>query len=87
MSIVDQVENSVKKYVFGIGIKKAVASFVKVSFAYAMAHGIKISVAIPGIGVLDTNSELALAAFINSALTVVKNWAKQKYPKQFGGWL
>ena len=86
MSIIDGVENKVKEWFFGVAIRKAIVSVVKLIFSYCAAHAIKISVAIPGIGVLDTNSELALTAFINSALTVLRNWAKIKYPGKFG-WL
>ena len=84
MSIIDRVEDGAKKWILNIALKKGVVSLVNAIFAYCIAHGIKISVTIPGIGVLDTNSELALAAFINSALTVVKNWAKTKWPNKFG---
>ena len=86
MGIVDNVENAVKKYMFGVGLKKGVTSLVKLIISYCTAKGISISVAIPGIGTLDTNSELALAAFINSGLTILRNWAKTKWPKKFA-WL
>lgn len=81
MTIINDVENKIKEWVFGIAIKKGIISLVKVIFSYCVAHGIKVTFTIPGIGVLDTNSELALTAFINSALTVLKNWAKVKFPK------
>lgn len=80
MTIINDIKNKMRGWVFGIALKKAIVSFVKVAISYCIAHGIKISVAIPGIGILDTNSELALTAFINSLLTVLRNWAKVKYP-------
>lgn len=84
MSIIDTVEGKVKEWLLGVALKKGVVSLVKAVFAYCVAHAIKISVVIPGIGVLDTNSELALTAFINSALTVFRNWLKTKFPEKFG---
>lgn len=87
MNIIDQVETKAKAWLFGVAIKKAVVSFCKAAFAYCIAHGIKVSVSIPGIGVLDTNSELALTAFINSGLTVLRNYLKQKFPEGIGKYL
>jgi len=77
MSIVDPV----KRWVLGIGLKKGVTSLVKLIISYAAAHAISINVNVPGIGIFDTSSELALTAFINSALAVLRNWLKIKYPK------
>ena len=83
MSIIDTGVNKAKEWLFGVALKKGIVSFVKVAISYCAAHGIKLAVAIPGIGTLDTNSELALTAFINSGLTVLRNWLKVNYPNKF----
>lgn len=86
MSIISKIEDKAKVWLIDVALKKGVVSLVKAIFAYCVAHSINVSIAIPGIGTLDTNSELALAAFINSALTVLRNYIKTKFPAKFG-WL
>jgi len=81
MSIIDPV----KKWLYGIAIKKAVLSAAKLIVSYAIAHGIRINVAIGGVAI-DSTSEAAMVVALNSSLTFVRNWAKVKWPKQLG-WL
>lgn len=76
----------VKKFLFGIALKKGVVSAAKLMVSYAIAHGIKLSVTLPNGIAIDTTSEAGMVIAINSGLTVLCNWLKQKWPEKFG-WL
>jgi len=75
----------VKKWLIGKALKKGVVSLAKLIVSYALAHGITVSADINGFSV-NTSSEAAMVAVINSALAVLKNWLKIKWPEKFG-WL
>ncbi len=78
MSIIDPV----KKWIVGIGLKKGVVSAAKLIVSYAIAHGLKASFIIGGIGI-DITDEAAMVVAINSGLAVLKNWLKVKWPEKF----
>jgi hypothetical protein len=81
MSIIDPV----KKWMFGIALKKGVLSLAKLLFSYISAKGITIVGSMGGVAV-DLSSELAIVATINTLLKVFFNWLKTTYPEKFG-WL
>lgn len=76
MSIID----SVKGWVFGIALKKGIKSAAKLIVSFAVAHGIKLSVAVHGVAI-NTTDEAGLVVAINSGLKVLFNWIKVKWPK------
>jgi len=75
----------VKKFILGIAVKKGVLSLSKLIVSYCLAKGVSFVGVIGGIAI-DTNSELAITAAINTALKVAFNWLKTKWPDKFG-WL
>ncbi len=79
------IGDTVKAWVFGIALKKAVVSASKLLVSWAISHGITVAFSVGGI-VIDTTNEGAMVLAINSGLTVVRNWLKTKYPTRFG-WL
>jgi len=85
MNIIDQGTNAVKKFLYGIAIKKAVVSAAKLIVAFAIAHGIKLAVVVQGI-TIDIQNEAVMIVAINSVLTALRNFLKVKYPKTCG-WL
>lgn len=81
MSIFD----SVKGWLLSVALGKGVKSLAKLIVSYCLAKGVSFIGVIGGISI-DTNSELAITAAINSALKVVFNWVKMKWPGKFD-WL
>ena len=79
MSILDPV----KKWIFGIGLKKGAMSLAKLIVSFAASKGIAFAGTFGGIQV-DTSDVLIMTAAINSALAVVRNWVKIKWPDKFG---
>lgn len=75
MSIVDGVEG----WVLGIALGKGIKSLAKLVVSYCLAKGVSFVGIIGGIQI-DTNSELAITAAINSILKILFNWLKLKYP-------
>jgi hypothetical protein len=85
MSIIDTGVDAAKKYIFGIALAKGVKSAGKFIVSWCMAHGVKVACVAYGIPV-DTTSEVAMIGAINSALKVLFDTLKRKYPSTFG-WL
>lgn len=81
MSITD----TVKGWIFGIALKKAVVSAAKLIVAWAIGHSITLNIPINGVQI-DLQSEGAMIIAINSVLTILRNYLKTKFPKQCG-WL
>jgi hypothetical protein len=79
------ITDPVKKWVFGIALAKGVKSLAKLLVSYFLAHGVSFVGAIGGVQI-DTTSELAITAAINSALKMLFNWLKTRWPAKFG-WL
>ena len=75
MSIVDTVEG----WLVGKALAKGVASAAKLIVSFAISHGIKLVTAIHGIAI-DTTNEAAMTVAINSALKVLFDWMKAKWP-------
>ena len=80
MSIIDTGVDKAKEWLFTVALKKAVVSAAKVLVAWCIAHGVNIVATIGGMSI-DTTSEAAMTVVINSLLTMVRNWAKVKFPK------
>lgn len=80
MSIIDSIQDKLVGWVFGKALVKAIASAAKLIVSYAIAKGISLNVVIGGIAI-NTQDELAMTVAINSALKMVFNWIKVKYPK------
>lgn len=76
MSIIDPI----KAWVFGIALKKAVASAAKLVVSYCMAKGVSVVSVIAGIPI-DTTDVMVMTAAINSGLKMLFNWMKVKWPK------
>ena len=81
MSVLDPV----KTWVLSIGLKKGAVSLAKLIVSYATAKGISFAAVVGGIQIDITDIGIMTAA-INSALTVLRNWLKIRYPDKFG-WL
>jgi len=75
----------IKKWLFGIALKKGIVSAAKLIVSWAVAQGVKLSFSIGGV-LIDTTNEAVMVVAINSLLTVLRNFLKTKYPKTFG-WL
>lgn len=73
----------VKKWIFSIGLKKGAVSLAKLIVAFATAKGVSFVAVIGGIQIDITDIGIMTAA-INSALTVLRNWLKIKWPEKFG---
>jgi hypothetical protein len=79
------LEDTVKKWVFGIALKKGVISLAKLLVSYFLAHKINFVGFIGGVQV-DTTNTLVLTAAINTFLKMFISWLKETYPEKFG-WL
>lgn len=83
MNIIDQVENKAKEWLLKVALAKGVKSAAKLIVSYCATKGIIFVGTVFGV-VIDTGSlgsiEAALTLAINSALAVVRNWAKHKWP-------
>ena len=85
MSIIDAVEEPVKKWVLGVAIKKGANSAAKFIVAWCFSHCIVIAAAPLGIQI-DTTNEGVMAVAINSFLKVIFHLIKDKWPGKFD-WL
>lgn len=81
MSLVDPI----KKWLFGIALKKGILSLAKLIVSYCLANGVSFVGAIGGVQI-DTSSELAITAAINTLLKMLFNLLKTKWPEKFA-WL
>ena len=80
MSIIDTGVDKAKEWLFGIALKKAVVSAVKVLVSWCIAHGVSIAGTIGGMSI-DTTSVAAMTVVVNSLLTMLRNWLKVTFPK------
>lgn len=83
MSIIDTGVDKAKEWLLSVALKKAVVSAVKVLVSWCVAHGVTIVANVGGMSI-DTTSEAAMIVVINSLLTMLRNWAKVKFPKACG---
>lgn len=87
--LVDKAGDAVKKFVVNIAIKKAVVSAAKLIVSYCATKGLIFVGTFFGV-VVDTGSvesiQAALTLGINSILTMIRNYAKTKWPAKFS-WL
>ena len=79
MTIIQDAEDKVKEWVFGIALGKGVASLAKLLVSFFTAKGIAIVSTIGGI-TINTTDVLAMTAAINSGLKMLFNWMKVKWP-------
>lgn len=79
MSIITDVEDKVKGWVFTVALGKGVASAAKLIVSWAIAHGISLVVSVGGVAI-NTTDEAAMVIAINSGLKIVFNWMKVKWP-------
>jgi len=85
MTIISDVKNKTKEWLFTVAIKKAVVKLAQLIVAFAVAKGITFSAVIGGIAI-DLSNVNVMTAAIFSILEIVRNFLKIKFPKYFG-WL
>jgi hypothetical protein len=73
----------VKKWVFGIALKKMIVSAAKLVVSGAATHGIAVSATMNGIAI-DTSNQAVMVVAINSVLGMIRNFLKLKWPEKFG---
>ena len=85
MTIIDTVENPIKKWVVGVALSKGVASAAKLIVSWCFSHSIVIAAAPHGIQI-DSTNEGVMAVAINSFLKMAFHLVKDKWPGKFD-WL
>jgi uncharacterized membrane protein len=80
MSIINDVENKVKEWIFTIAIKKAIVRIAQLIISYLTARG--ITIVYNGVPI-DVNT---LTTILLGVFEIIRNFLKTKFPKYFG-WL
>ena len=77
--------NPVKKFLYGLMIRKGVVSAAKLIVSYAAAQGISLAASVNGIDI-DLSNEAVMVVAINSLLSMLRNYLKHRFPKYLA-WL
>jgi hypothetical protein len=80
MSIINKVEEGIKKWLITVAIKKAVVRIAQLIISYFTAKGITI---VYNGAPLDVNT---LTTILMGLFEIIRNFLKTKFPKYFG-WL
>ena len=81
MSIVNDVENKIKEWIFTIAVKKAIVRIAQLIISFFAAKGITF---VYNGAPVDVNS---LTAILMGLFEILRNFLKVKFPKVFGSWL
>lgn len=85
MTIIDNIENPIKKRVLGVALAKGVKSAAKFIVSWCFAHSIVMAAAPLGVQI-DTTNEGVMSVAINSLLKMAFHLVKDKWPGKFD-WL
>jgi NADH/NAD ratio-sensing transcriptional regulator Rex len=81
MSIINDIENKVKEWLFTIAVKKAIVRVAQLIISFFAAKGITFIYNGAPVNV-DT-----LTAILMGLFEILRNFLKVKFPKVFGSWL
>ena len=85
MSIIDKVEDGVKKFILGKALAKGAVSLAKFIVSFCAAKGVQFTGSLFGVPI-DLSDVMIMTGAINAALATLRNTLKTKWPLRFG-WL